>query len=99
MLWNERREILERRLKPAQVAYTDQTALSRYDFMIDAVAHHADWLGLFEREAAVEFLQALAGVHGIHDAKKYRAAVLRLEKAKAAMHEAMTRSGADDRAP
>jgi hypothetical protein len=93
MPWDERREILERKLKPAEAAYVDQTALSRHDFSIDAVTHYADWLGLFEPKVAIEFLHALAGVHDVRDAAKYRAAVLRLETAKAAMHAAMASVG------
>lgn len=82
----ERGQILQQHLTDAEKRFRRNTGQRYYYFGIEAVTYYADWLGAIAPELTIEFLQALAAVHGAHDKEKYHAARLRLKQAKMALH-------------
>jgi hypothetical protein len=94
---SERRQVVQEHLTAAEQRFKEATGADHLYFGVQAAAYYAEWLCLLAPSEGVEFLQALAGLHGVNDPVKYRASVDRLKRAKMALHVQL-RLGAEERA-
>lgn len=83
----ERGEVLKRHLSVAEKKFAEATETDFKYFGVETATYYCEWLLLLRRETAVEFLEALIGMHQIFgDEQAYEAAVGRFKAAKMKLH-------------